>query len=88
MSDKAYGSLYSIFVFLLVFSIINFYAKKIKEEKAWQKELTMRNENKILRQDEEHKIVHKLFMKRFLFCESNDYCDASHILVLRINNFN
>lgn len=31
-------SLYSVFIFLLAFSIINFYARKVKEEKRWKME--------------------------------------------------
>lgn len=38
MSDSGYKSLYSVFIFLLAFSIINFYAKKVREEKLFKLE--------------------------------------------------
>lgn len=38
MTDSGYKSLYSVFIFLLAFSIINFYAKKVKEEKRFKLE--------------------------------------------------
>lgn len=46
MAQSSYGSLYSVFVFLLAFSIINFYVTKIKEDKRIKLEILKRAEEK------------------------------------------
>lgn len=48
MSDSGYKSLYSVLIFLLAFSIINFYARKIKDEKRFKLEQLKINELKLL----------------------------------------
>lgn len=46
MTQSNYGSLYSVFVFLLAFSIINFYVTKIKEDKRMKLEIFKKAEEK------------------------------------------
>lgn len=44
MSESNYSSLYSVFVFVLAFSIINFYVTRIKEDKRIRMEILKRAE--------------------------------------------
>ena len=52
MSEGGYKSIYSVFIFLLAFSIVNFYATKMKEERRFRmailkaKELKATEQNK------------------------------------------
>lgn len=46
MAQTSYGSLYSVFVFVLAFSIINFYVTKIKEDKRMKLEILKKAEEK------------------------------------------
>lgn len=50
MSESGYKSLYSVFIFLLAFTIINFYANKVKEEKRFKIEHQKMKEMKIVEQ--------------------------------------
>jgi regulator of PEP synthase PpsR (kinase-PPPase family) len=57
MSESSLKSIYSIFIFLLAFSIINFYAKKAKEEKRFKLEQQKLREMKVLETKEVHESV-------------------------------
>lgn len=46
MAQTSYGSLYSVFVFVLAFSIINFYVTKIKEDKRMKLQILKKAEEK------------------------------------------
>ena len=78
MSDQAYKSFYSLFIFILVFSIFNFYGKRIKEDKIFQRDQKLRKE-KILEQAKLQHEKHIIFLENFLFCTTDKFCEASHI---------
>lgn len=60
MAQTSYGSLYSVFVFVLAFSIINFYVTKIKEDKRMKLDILKKAEEKkaaAIKFDENWKIL-------------------------------
>lgn len=50
MSESGYKSLYSVFIFILAFSIINFYATKMKDERRFRIENQKIKDYKLLEQ--------------------------------------
>lgn len=81
--EAAFRTLYSITIFIIVFSILNFYIKQMKEEKAWR-----RDQIKFKELQREVKIQKELKLNQeFFYCEKNQEacCKASDLFLLKIN---
>lgn len=89
MSETGYGSLYSVFVFLLAFSIINFYASKVKEEKRFRLEQIKINDLKLLEKAKEAERIKWIEWKRNLMSCPEDSqlfsCHHMEIFVINVN---
>lgn len=77
---------YSVAMFLIVFSILNFYIKEMKEEKAWR---LQREKFKELQKIKITKEKIQKFNDEFFFCLENRgfYCNLSELFLLKINNY-
>lgn len=86
MSENAYKSIYSVFIFLLAFSIINFYATKMKEERRFRIANQKAKELKILEQTKLN-LKTKQFWDQASVCTVNQErnCRSIQIFVLRYN---
>lgn len=88
MSDSGLKSLYSVFIFILAFSIITFYSKRIKEEKRFKLEAKRFNE---LRELEKLKDIERQkrqkFWKDIMVCDEFQKfsCKSLDIFVLGSN---
>lgn len=86
--EAAYKTLYSLTVFLIVFSILNFYIRQMKEEKAWRlKQEKLKEIKKFQLLNEKIVMAKKLkFLEEFFYCKSNqkyeNVCNVSEVFLL------
>lgn len=85
MSDSGYKSLYSVFIFLLAFSIINFYARKVKEDKRFRLEQQKMKEARV-EETLERFANQKVFWENVSSCVELDFaCHLMDVFLLRCN---
>ena len=77
--EAAFRTLYSITIFIIVFSILNFYIKLMKEERVQIKFKELQKEVKLQKELK--------FKQEFLYCEKSHEacCKASELFLLKIN---
>lgn len=77
-NDSGYKTLYSVLIFILAFSIINFYASKMKEERRFKIESQKIKDQRILDQANQKM---KEFVENFGFCQDYQKFSCHHLEV-------
>lgn len=84
MSDSGFKSIYSVLIFIIAFSIINFYAKKVKEEKRFKLEYAKLKEMKIVEEGKNLTGQKSAFWQNISTCNESDRysCNKLEVFVL------